>query len=193
MATDRTPAAPADTRRRAAPPRRHGLTLVELLCVLAITLVLLGGALPMVQDLRASQALRAAAALLETDLHYARSLAVTGRRPVRLSVQALAAGGSCYVLHTGPAHACRCSGDGQARCDAGTELLRLAEQDARSGITLSPGQRSIVFDADHGTVTPTATLKLTDRDGRAIHQVVNLMGRVRTCVPAGALGGLPRC
>ncbi len=172
---------------------QSGLSLVESLCSLAITALLMGGALPLFNELRWSQALQSAASLLETDLHHARSLAVISGRPVRLSIQAPSAGGSCYVVHTGAAHACRCDGRGQAQCDAGAELLRLAEQPVNAGIRLAPVDRSILFDGGKGTVTPTATLKIIDPDGRTVHQVVNIMGRVRTCAVGGSLGGLRRC
>ena len=43
-----------------------------------------------------------------------------------------------------------------------------------------------------GTVTPTATLRVEARDGRAIHQVVNLLGRVRSCSPQGRIAGETR-
>ena len=76
---------------------------------------------------------------------------------------------------------------------SGAELLRLVEQPATEGIRLAPVDRSIVFDGGKGTVTPTATLKLIDPDGRTIHQVVNIMGRVRTCAAVGSLGGLKSC
>jgi type IV fimbrial biogenesis protein FimT len=169
------------------------MSFVELLCSLTILALLLGGALPMFNELRWSQALQSAASLLETDLHHARSLAVVTGRPVRLSIQATPDGGSCYAVHTGAAHACQCDGHGQARCEAGAELLRLVEQPATEGIRLAPVDRSIVFDGGKGTVTPTATLKLIDPDGRTIHQVVNIMGRVRTCAAVGSLGGLKSC
>ena len=175
------------------PVPARGLTLVELLCVLAISAVLLGGAWPMFLDLHARQALQSQAALLETDVHFARSQALSSGRAVRLSVQAVANGASCYVVHTGPAHACRCSGGGQAVCDVGSDLLRLAEQGGPSGIALAPVQRSVLFDPGKGTVTPTATLRLTDTQGRAIHQIINIMGRVRTCTLTAGLGGLRPC
>ena len=181
--------APAQTLRTA----QRGLSLVEMLCSLAIMALLVGGALPMFNELRWSQALQSAASLLETDLHHARSLAVISGRPVRLSTQAPTAGGSCYIVHTGAAHACRCDGHGQAQCEAGAEMLRLVEQPVTAGIRLAPTERSIVFDGGKGTVTPTATLRLTDPDGRTIHQVVNIMGRVRTCAAVGKLGGLRPC
>ncbi|MBC7730212.1 MAG: GspH/FimT family pseudopilin [Microbacteriaceae bacterium] len=172
---------------------QSGLSLVEFLCSLAIMALLMGGALPLFDELRWSQALQSAASLLETDLHHARSLAVISGRPVRLSIQAPSAGGSCYVVHTGAAHACRCDGRGQAQCEAGAELLRLAEQPVNAGIRLAPVNRSILFDGGKGTVTPTATLKIIDPDGRTVHQVVNIMGRVRTCAVGGSLGGLRPC
>lgn len=185
---------PIPCTARSAPHARpaRGLSLVELLCTVAILLVLLGNALPMLGELRAQQLLRATADLLETDLQYARSLALTEGQPVRLSVQALADGQTCYLIHTGPAHACRCTGGGQSRCEPGQRLLRLAEQPLAMGVTLAPTERSLQFDGGKGTVTPTATLRVSDRDGRAIHQIINIMGRVRSCTPTG-LGGLRPC
>ena len=170
-----------------------GLSVVEMMCVLAITAVLLGNALPMFTELLARQTLQAAAALLETDIHLARSEAQRSGQPVRLSVQALASGSTCAVVHTGAAHACRCLGGGRSQCDSGAKLLRLSEHTSTSGIGLQGGRQSLLFDAGKGTVTPTATLRLVDRDGRAIHQIVNIMGRVRSCTPTAKLGGLRPC
>jgi type IV fimbrial biogenesis protein FimT len=196
--TDRRPTAAAGTaavhgaRRRPARCQR-GLSMVEVLCVLAILLVLLGGALPLASDLRLGQRLQSVAALLETDLQLARSTAVHTGQPVRLVVQAPATGGSCYMLHNGAADACTCTPDGQARCGVGVQLLRIEHQPAEAGVALAALARPILFDGRKGTVTPTATLRLGARDGRAIHQVVNIMGRVRSCAPSGSVGGLRRC
>ncbi len=171
----------------------HGLSMVELMCTLAIILMLLGGVVPMLNDLRLGQRLQATAALLETDIQLARSSAIRSGQTVRLVVQAPAAGGSCYMLHNGAADACACAANGQASCDAGVQLLRSEGLPANSGVVLTGLLRPVVFDGRKGTVTPTATLRLTARDGRAIHQVVNIMGRVRSCSPAGAVGGLRAC
>jgi type IV fimbrial biogenesis protein FimT len=178
---------------RHARPQQHGRSMVEVLCALTIGMLLLGGAVPMLNDLLAGQRLQATAALLETDVHLARSAAIRSGQTVRLVVQALPAGGSCYMLHNGSANACSCSDDGAPRCDAGVQLLRSETQSAAAGVVLAPLARSVVFDGRKGTVTPTATLRLAARDGRAIHQVVNIMGRVRSCTPAAAVGGLRPC
>ncbi len=174
-------------------PLQRGLSMVELMCTLAITLLMLGGAIPLLNDLRAGQRLQATAALLETDIHMARSAAIQSGQPVRLVVQVLPAGGSCYMLHTGAAGACECTGTGAPRCDAGVRLLREEIQHAAGGVTLAPLARTVLFDGSKGTVTPTATLRVVASDGRSIHQVVNIMGRVRSCSPAGAVAGLRPC
>jgi len=50
-----------------------------------------------------------------------------------------------------------------------------------------------LFDPVRGTSTPTATVQLSARNGTAIHQVMNIMGRVRSCSPAAAVSGYRRC
>ena len=173
--------------------RQQGCTLIESLCGLVIMLVLLGGAWPMLKDLVARQTLLAQAAELETDLVLARTQSQVQKESLRFSVHQPAGGGSCYIIYSGPSGACRCTGNGQSTCDAGAQVLRLAEPSKRAGITLAALARPLTFDAMMGTVTPTATLRLTDRDGRSVHQVINLTGRVRTCTPDLAWGGMRRC
>ena len=184
---------PARSVSRLGAGATRGLSAVDMMVTLAISAVLLGGALPLFKDLRTAQLLQATAALLETDIQFARSQAMASGLAVRLSVQALNSHASCYVIHTGAAHACHCDGAGRSHCDAGARLLRLAEQDEKAGITLAPVQRSLLFDPGKGTVTPTATLRVEDREGRSIHQIVNLMGRVRSCAPNSGLAGLKPC
>ncbi|MEK8048796.1 GspH/FimT family pseudopilin [Ideonella sp. DXS22W] len=170
----------------------RGLTMVELLCCLCISGLLLAGALPSLRDLRLRQTLDAVAAMLETDVQYARSLARATDRTVRLAVQATADGGSCYVIHSGPAGACSCDASGAARCDEPAQLQRVQVQAATAGVRISTASRSLVFDAGKGTVTPTATFVVTDSEGRALHQIVNVLGRTRSCSPSG-LAGYRRC
>ena len=180
-------------RRRQDHGRQQGCTLIESLCGLVIMLVLLGGSWPTLKDLVARQRLLAQAAELETDLVLARTQAQVQRENLRFSVHQPPGGGSCYVIYSGPIGACRCAGNGQASCDAGAQVLRLAEPSLRAGISLAALTRPLTFDAMMGTVTPTATLRLTDRDGRSVHQVINLTGRVRTCTPDQPWGGMRRC
>lgn len=179
------------TPRLSRPAR--GFTWIEALCVLSVLSVLFGAAWPGLRDLRTHQVLQAVAASLETDVHLARSAALAGNRRVRLTVRALPDGsGSCTMVHTGSATACTCDGGGQARCDAGAQLLRLSEQPLADGAAISSVDRSLIFDPAKGTVTPTATLTITDRQGQRLRKVVNVLGRMRTCSPDG-LAGMPTC
>jgi type IV fimbrial biogenesis protein FimT len=64
---------------------------------------------------------------------------------------------------------------------------------AQGPVQVRSTTRSLTFDPVRGTVTPTATLRVEARDGRAIHQVVNLLGRVRSCSPLGRDAGERTC
>lgn len=177
--------------RRAHPSR--GLTMVELLCCASIAATVLGSALPSLVDLGRRQRLQSAAAELQTDIHFARSAAVQRNQPIRLSWQALPDGGACYVVHSGDADQCSCGAAQQTVCRDGAEAIRTAVLPPGDAITLAAATRSVLFDGRRGTVTPTATFKLADAGGRAMHLVVNIMGRVRRCSPDGQLGGVKRC
>jgi type IV fimbrial biogenesis protein FimT len=170
--------------------RQFGASLVEAMIVLAIIGLLLGSVLPGWADARDRRSLEAASAQLATDLRLTRSLAVAQGSPVRLSVPAAQA---CYVVHTGPARACSCDATGAATCRGDAQALRVATLPGSGRVALSSSSASMLFDADRGTVTPTGTLRLRLADGRAVHHVVNIMGRIRTCSPAGRVAGHPAC
>ena len=156
--------------------RHRGVSLVECAVALAITATALGLALPSLTELRDRHRLDAVAAQLETDLMLARSEAVARHDGVRLDLQS-DQGGSCYVLHV---------------CRAGLQAIRHARFPAAGPIQVSSRSASIVFDPALGTVTPTATIKVSGAAG-TVHQVINIMGRVRSCVPAPGRAGYPTC
>jgi type IV fimbrial biogenesis protein FimT len=170
----------------------RGVGLVDTLVALSLMMVLLGGALHAMRNLTGRHVVEATAALLETDLRHARTLALASDTSMRFEVQPTAVGGTCYVVYSGTAGGCTCSADGQAQCQSGAKAWRSSAQPARQGVRILHSGRSLLFDAGKGTVTPTATLVVTDRDGQAIHQVVNLMGRTRSCSPTG-MAGLRAC
>jgi type IV fimbrial biogenesis protein FimT len=174
-------------------PRRRcsGLTLTELLASLTVTAVALGTAAPSFVTSREHRHLEGVAAQLETDLAYARSEAVAQNRTLRVSFSNDMAG-SCYVVHTGTVGACSCGATAPV-CAPGAVALHMVRVSADTGVSLSSNVRSMVFDSVKGTVTPTGTVSVQSANGRAIHQVVNLMGRVRSCSPAPALPGYRPC
>jgi len=176
------------------PPRRaaRGVSLVEAMVVLAIVAVLLGAALPSLGGLTQRSHLEGVALQFETDVHHARSQAVARQQGVRIGF-GHSAGGSCYVVHTGAAGACTCAAAGAAVCTGGAEALRLVRIEGAQTPVLHANVGSMLFDPVRGTTTPTATVRVTAPDGRAVHQIVNIMGRVRSCSPGGAVAGYRAC
>ena len=165
----------------------RGVTLIETLCVASIVATAVGLAAPSFSTWRNQQALTGAAAELETDIQHARSQAVATNTVVRLSVR-VGDGGSCYVLHSGPQGSCSCNPNEGATCSGPGTVFRQTTFPAKGAVQLTSRSVSIAFDPQHGTVTPATTFKLQATGGRTLHQVVNIMGRVRTCSPDHALG-----
>jgi len=175
------------------PPRQcAGLTLVELLVVIAVLAVAAGIALPGFQDVRERRHLEGIAAQLETDIHYARSVAVAHQQPARISYSADTSG-SGWVIHEGPPTHCRPLPDGKAACNRPVQVLRSVHLPPDSPVRVQANVATMVFDPLRGTTTPTGTLRVTVRSGAAVHQIVSLMGRVRSCTPTAGLAGYPRC
>jgi len=175
-----------------APRRQRGLTLIECATALSVLAVVAGIVAPSFERSIERRRVEGTAAQFETDVHFARSLAVARNAPVRMSFSA-PAGASCYVIHTGVAGQCDCSPKGLAVCSGGAEPLRVVRVGGELGISLQSNSRSILFDPVKGTTTPTGTVKVSGRSGSAIHQVVNIMGRVRSCSPAPVLSGYKAC
>ncbi len=178
------------TSHRSASQR--GVTLVEAAIVLTVTAVVAGTAAPSLQKLIDARRLEGVATQLATDIHFIRTEAVARNQALRLSVQATAAG-SCYVLHTGAANQCSCAAVGPAQCGGDAQQIKTVTLAAADRIGLQANVGSMLFDPVHGTSTPAGTLRLTGAHDRAIHHVVNIMGRVRSCSPQAAVPGYRAC
>lgn len=175
-------------------PRRSqaGVSLIETATAASVMAVLAGLAVPGFDQTIQRRHLEGAAMQLETDIHYARTLAVAANAPMRISFESSAAG-SCYVIHTGTANQCRCSGAGFAVCEGDARAERSVRFAAGTPVGLQSNSRSVLFDGTRGTASPTASIQFSTRDGHAIRQVVNIMGRVRSCSPAPGLSGYSVC
>jgi type IV fimbrial biogenesis protein FimT len=169
-----------------------GVTLVETTVVASIVAIVAGVAVPGFDQAIQRRHLEGAAAQLETDVHYARTLAVAANAPMRISFVS-DAGGTCYVIHTGAANQCTCNSTGETTCTGDARADRSVRFATGGPVRVASNSRSVLFDPTRGTTTPTATVQVTSRDGRTIRQVVNIMGRVRSCSPAPGLSGYPAC
>jgi len=179
-----------DTTRHTA-PRHGGFTLVEAMVVVAVLAIVAASAAPGLAQLLDTRRLNAAAHALATDLQLARTDAVARDRVLRLGVQS-SGSATCWVLHTGLAGACTCIGAATV-CAVGEAEIRSARFVAADRLRVEGNVASIAFDPLHGTVTPAGTLRVVGADGRAVHHVVNAMGRARTCSPGGQVPGHRAC
>jgi type IV fimbrial biogenesis protein FimT len=167
-------------------------TLVEACIVIAILAITVSSAVPSFKRLIVRHQLQGAANQLATDIQFARAESVARNLPLRLSVKTQA-WGSCYFIHTGPADACRCESPAPAVCDGEAQQIKTASMPASDGVEFSANVPSVLFDPLHGTSTPAGTFKHI-AGGQEIRNIVNVMGRVRSCSPStAAVSGLPTC
>lgn len=171
---------------------QRGLTLIETAVVASVMAVAAMATAPGMQRLLDTRRLDGFATQLAADLQLARQEAIVRNQPVRLSWHAAA---GCYVVHTGAAAQCRCDtgSDGPAVCSAPAASLRTVRWNADERVAIQSNTASILFDPQHGTASPTATLRVSGADGRAIHHVVNVMGRGRSCAGLGSVPGYRAC
>jgi type IV fimbrial biogenesis protein FimT len=160
----------------ALPRPPSGFTLPEVLTALAVLALTAVLALPQLGQMRARAGVSAVAHELE-------ALVQQGR------AHAWATGEACLLVHTGERGDCRCElPSAPAACQGTAQLLQQAHWPATSGVAVSANVTAMRLDALRGTVTPAGTVRVASPLGPALHQVVNVMGRVRTCVPASAPG-----
>ena len=175
--------------------RRRGLGLLELCACMCCVALLTLRALPELTTLRDRQAARNVADALDQQLRLARLLALSHGENMRLTVRPLTgASGHCSLVHTGAAVLCTCAtAPDTVRCEAPARLLyssktRLDE----AGATVIGVERSLLFSAKYGTVTPAATFEVRSRKGQRVRKIINVLGRVRGCSPTG-LPDMPAC
>ena len=172
--------------------KQRGVTWLETCVVLTILGITSGAAVPAMGGLIDARRLEGAAVQFATDVQFARSEAVARNQPVRISLFAIAQG-SCYVVHTGASAQCPCTGAAPAACTGDAREIKTVALPSGEGVALAANVASVLFDPMHGTSTPSATFRVVGRQGRAIHQVINVMGRVRSCTPTGGVAGYPSC
>jgi len=186
---------PRPPRARRCRGRPAGFTLVEAAVVVAVLAVVALVAVPAMQATVDRARLDDAARTLGADLQLARVEAVLRQEPVRVSALDDRAGGRCVAVHTGPAADCTCDAAAQApaACSGAARLLRHLHLPAHGRVRLAAPGASLLFDPQLGTCTPAGTFALSTPSGDAVHQIVNVLGRVRTCSPDGKVGGHVRC
>lgn len=172
--------------------QQRGVTLVELCVSLTILAILLAVALPVLEQMRLRQRVQLTAQMVMNDLQQARSEAVVRGEDMNFRISQHPQG-SCYITHSGPVNACRCSDSGEAVCTGSAEMQKLEWLPASRRVTVQANVNSLRFQARQGAVTSTGRIEITASTGQSIRQIVSIAGRVRTCSPQAAFNGMPRC
>jgi type IV fimbrial biogenesis protein FimT len=165
--------------------KHSGVTLIETSVVSAIAAVVMSTVTPSFSGLIENRRVDGAATNLHADIQFVRQEAVLRNQPVRLSFYSADNSNTCYVAHTGNHADCGCDANGNATCAAPVQAIKTVAFSGADKVTVLANVNSILFDPLHGTSTPTGTLKVVAKSGRAVHHVVNVMGRVRSCSPKG--------
>jgi type IV fimbrial biogenesis protein FimT len=171
--------------------KNSGITLIETSVVSAIAAVVMSTVTPSFAGFIENRHVDGAATNLHADIQFVRQEAVLRNQPVRLSFYSADNSNTCYVAHTGNHADCGCDVNGQANCTAPTQAIKTVAFSASDRVAVQANVNSILFDPLHGTSTPTGTLKVVAKSGRAVHHVVNVMGRVRSCSPQANAAAVP--
>ncbi len=191
--------------------RLNGLTLIELMIVLAVTATLIVLAAPPFKRMIEMQRLRSINATLVTDLQFARSEAASRNQNVlvRFDTTTSANGSTmtCYVILVGSNTNCNCRNTPVCTGTFTREIRTVQVQRSLGPVVQVPSgqtQRTVGFDPATGRISvytadiptpPTAPFKVevTLPGVGALVTSLEATGRPTVCTPSGLISGVPTC
>jgi type IV fimbrial biogenesis protein FimT len=181
--------------------RARGLSLVELMTVVAVLGIVLAVAAPSFSDLINKYRVRSVATELSTNLAYARSESGLRNQQVALTFGSNSAM-TCYtVVVFDGGGGCNCTrASGTAACNNQSEL-NTVQVPTLSGVSLVPNQailceiyRTVKFNPPLRTAGPAgASISVQGVRGYRLDIQLNPIGRVITCSPDGSFSGVAPC
>jgi len=203
--------------------RQRGLTVIELMVVIALVGVLVALAAPSMRGLISAQRVRGVNAELVTDMQYARSEAARRNRDVRVAFRS-ADSLTCYVLYVQPdglpvedpllvnggGASCDCGrsgapGDEVCISQPGREEIKTVRVPRSTGVTLgvtSADGPIIAFGRTSGRLLPLVDggplpepleVSVTGAPRGHLRTTVNEAGRPSVCSPDASIPGAPSC
>jgi type IV fimbrial biogenesis protein FimT len=203
-------------------PHAQGLTLVELLVVIALAGVLIALAAPSMRGLISAKRVQGINTELVTDMQYARSEAARRSRDVRIGFQATDQL-TCYALYVEPEPAagalpasgvnggvgdCNCSrrpGIDVCSAEPGREEIKTVQVSRSIGVSFSASSADgpilnfgavsagQVSASAPGVVPAAFDVTVTGTPYGQLRTSVNAAGRPSVCSPDGSISAAPRC
>lgn len=177
-----------------------GVTIVELIIVMAVIGILIAVVAPSMRGMMARQQVQGVNAELVTDLQLARS-EVTRRSGGGTSIGVTFGGDAqmtCYTLHTISAGAaCDCTRTpGQACLPAGVlDEIKTVQVRRASGVALaasSAGGTALTFAPPQGFVAPSDLfVEVRGEASGRLRTSINASGRPTVCSPDNSIRGVP--
>jgi len=164
-----------------------GVTLVELLIVLAITAILLTTAIPTFADMLERYRVRAATEKLFLYLHHAKSEAIKRNQRIHLTFNSSNGGAVwCYGLKIDAT--CDCTIEGSCQIDGVQKVINSSEF---AGVSIEPhislpGNHFIFENVRWIMASTYGHVRFISSRGKQARVIVSRMGRIRTCSPHGS-------
>ncbi len=196
----------------------RGLTVIELMVVVALLGVLVALAAPSLRGMISAQRVRGVNAELVTDLQYARSEAARRNRDVSVGFQADSTM-SCYVAYVdvavppgapasgapvgAPASACDCTLS--PVCSGGRQEIKTVLLPLSNGVSLgvtSTDGPVVIFSRTSGSLMPAIPgetapnsfeVEVTGTPRGKLRTNVGMSGRPSVCSPDASISGTPSC
>jgi type IV fimbrial biogenesis protein FimT len=173
--------------------RAHGVTLIELMTVIAIMAILLAVAVPSFSSFLSKRRVENALTELTTDLQFARSEAAQRNVSVRITF-----GTGCYVVHTVGSTATSCTQAGGASLGTGAVEVKTVKLETGSVLSFRPNNTLtyLMFDSVRGmatwdgTGTTSGSVDITSSAGSwQLRASVTPVGRTKACSPNASVAG----
>jgi type IV fimbrial biogenesis protein FimT len=184
-----------------------GLTLIELMVVVAVVVLLIALVAPSFTQILDKQRVQSINSQLVTDLQFARAEAVARNARVRITFRSDATQ-SCYTMYTYTSNSTRCNCLATPACSlAGQVEIRTVSvlKDTKVSIVPGPGLPiEFAFEPVTGALykiptdfySPPLTqylLKASIDTARSLQTVVGLTGRPTVCAPSGSKMTVTAC